>query len=44
MPEQKPPVTLDLCFRKTRVGKAHENREVIVSAVKLRFKHIFHPH
>ena len=37
---QQSPVILDLCLRKTRAGKSHDYREVIVFK-KLRFQNVF---
>ena len=43
MKTQQSPVILDLCLRKTRSGKLHEYRDVIVFE-KLRFQNVFRPH
>ena len=36
------PVMLDLCLRKTRSGKSHDNRDAVVFE-KLRFQYVFRP-
>ena len=36
-------ITLDLCLRKTRAGKSHDYRDVIVFE-KLSFQNVFRPH
>ena len=40
---QQSPVTLDLCLGKTRVGKSHDHRDVIVFK-NLRVQYAFRPH
>ena len=41
--QQSLAVILDLCLRKTRAGKSHDYRKVIVFE-KLRFHNVFRPH